>query len=141
MATVNLYSRGGAIYVAASDGVVDLEPIEVVRDRGALGPAIERALDLAGRTPWAPRNLREYKWPVLRAAGIKSAVQFERGVKFLMLECADGGKCTIQRYLPDVAHGRGFDPGDILFAGVAVSAGDLASHVLESFDRSDWCVR
>ncbi|MDB5070903.1 MAG: hypothetical protein JWM87_2014 [Candidatus Eremiobacteraeota bacterium] len=140
MATVNLYSRGDAIYVAPSDGVADLEPVEVVRDQSKLRSAIERALDLAGRTPWEPRSLRNYKWPVLGAAGIKSAVQFERGVKFLMLECEDG-RCTIQRYVPDIASGRGFDPGDILFTGDAVPVEELAFRVLESFDRSDWRVR
>lgn len=140
-AIVNVYLRLGVLYVAPSDGVADVESVEVARDERSLGEAIDRALDIASRVTTVQTNLRDYKWPVLAVAGLKSARQFERGLKLLQIVCENGTSCTLQRYMAQANCSHGLEPADICSTDVLPVGSVLAAKCMAAFQRGDWRVR
>ena len=142
MSKISILQRNGIIYVAPNDGIIDLEPVERVTVSDDLADAVGRALKAAPKAPPSEfPNLRNYVDPVRKAAGVRSALQFERGLKLLSLENANG-EYVVQRLVPNTVNGRGFDLDAILFRLLEdTPLSTVAARINEAFSDPAWPVR
>ncbi len=139
MPNIKIYQRSCQIYVAPTNGLAELEPIEIVNRSDDLASALGRALKAAQDGPGEHPDLRHYKSPVQKAASVRSTKEFERGLKLLSLDHVDGAYVAT-RYVP--APDRGLDPDEVVFRlSDDVELRLLAAAVEKSFADSKWRTR
>ena len=136
VANINIYERDGRMYVAPTNGLADLEPVEIVSGTGDLPPALGRAFEASLDGPGEFADLRHYRWPVLKAAKVRTVKEFERGMRMLTLDHVDGAYVAT-RYVPD--SDRGLNPEKVVFRlDDSIGLSSLAAHIEAVFADPDW---
>jgi hypothetical protein len=104
--SVAVYIRGNTAYVVPHAGTgglrIEIEPVVAVpAEKDHLATALEEASRRASNLSGTP-NLRNYKSPVLAAAGVASLSKFEQGAQYFTVKRSHQG-VKIQRF----RHGPG----------------------------------